>query len=266
MKSIVADLISKSNGKSKTLQFSVLYIRGIEEFEFPFNIDTTSEIVDIGQMPTSCSDLQRMGHKLSGFFSVKGSKKMEIVYCDFSPNQNGIDMFSFLRMKFLCFYYLTNTDKWIGYVDVKSAPVHFYAQRNSHFTTTGTPIPFNLARVNEGNAMNLQTGKFTAPRPGIYFFSFTGQAQFPASSSTVWLGVKFYLNGNLIGSGYVEESNTVAGQRSPLTLKSTLNLKKGDQVWLEIAAQSTGAYLYDDGYHNTHFTGFILEEEILTSL
>ncbi len=74
------------------------------------------------------------------------------------------------------------------------------------------------------------------------------------------------MNGNLIGSGYVEESNTVAGQRSPLTLKSTLNLKKGDQVWLEIAAQSRGAYLYDDGYHNTHFTGFILEEEILTSL
>ena len=92
MKSIVADLISKSNGKSKMLQFSVLYIKGIEEFEFPFNIDTTSEIVDIGQMPTSCSDLQRMGHKLSGFFSVKGSKKMEMVYCDFSPNQNGMTL------------------------------------------------------------------------------------------------------------------------------------------------------------------------------
>jgi hypothetical protein len=92
MKSIVADLMTKSKGKSKILQFSVLYIRGIEEFEFPFNTDTTSEIVDIGQMPTSCSDLRRMGHKLSGFFSVKGSKKMEMVYCDFFPNQNGIDV------------------------------------------------------------------------------------------------------------------------------------------------------------------------------
>jgi hypothetical protein len=43
-------------------------------------------------MPTSCFDLQRMGHKLSGFFSVKGSKKMEMIYCDFFPNQNGIDV------------------------------------------------------------------------------------------------------------------------------------------------------------------------------
>jgi hypothetical protein len=30
-----------------------------------------------------------MGQKISGFFSVKGSKKMEMVYCDFYPNQNG---------------------------------------------------------------------------------------------------------------------------------------------------------------------------------
>ncbi len=40
-------------------------------------------------MPNSCSDLQRMGHKLSGFFSVKGSEKLEMVYCDFNPNENG---------------------------------------------------------------------------------------------------------------------------------------------------------------------------------
>jgi hypothetical protein len=57
MKSIVADLISKSNGKSKTLQFSVLYIRGIEEFEFPFNIDTTSEIDNIEDI---VADLTKM--------------------------------------------------------------------------------------------------------------------------------------------------------------------------------------------------------------
>nr|CAH0105081.1 unnamed protein product [Daphnia galeata] len=55
--------------------------------------DRTSEIVDIGKMPSSCFDLERMGHKLSGFFSVKGSKKMEIISCDFNPNKNGIDVF-----------------------------------------------------------------------------------------------------------------------------------------------------------------------------
>jgi hypothetical protein len=66
--------------------------------------------------------------------------------------------------------------------------------------------------------------------------------------------------------GYVEEANTVANQNSPLTLQSTLNLKKGDQVWLQIQWQTTGAYLYDDSDHLTHFTGFMLEEEIVASL
>jgi hypothetical protein len=161
---------------------------------------------------------------------------------------------------------LTDKQKWIGYNDVKSASVHFYVQRSYSFNTTLTPIPFDLARVNEGNAMNLTSGKFTAPRPGIYIFSFTGVAIFPASSSRVALGVSLYLNGGQIGTGWVEESNNVAGQQSPLTLQSTMNLKSGDQVWVAINWQATGAYLGDNSaYHWTHFTGWMLEEEIVAS-
>ena len=51
-------------------------------------------------MPSSCFDLERMGHKLSGFFSVKGSKKMEMIFCDFNPNQNGIGVYCFLFHSF----------------------------------------------------------------------------------------------------------------------------------------------------------------------
>ena len=161
---------------------------------------------------------------------------------------------------------MTDKQKWIGYNDVKSAPVHFYVQRNSSYLTYFTPIPWDVARVNEGNAMNLQTGKFTAPRPGIYFFSFTGLAEFPVSSSRVRLGVYLHLNGVKIGAGYVSEANTVVNQVSPFPLQSTLNLKKGDQLWLQIDYQSTGAFLYDDSDHWNHFTGFMLEEEIVASL
>ena len=149
---------------------------------------------------------------------------------------------------------------------MKSAPVHFYVQRNSSFDTTGTPIPFDLARVNDGNAMNLTSGIFTAPRPGIYFFSFTGLAQYPKSESVVSLEVILYLNGEQIGMGWVEEPNSVAGQRSPLTLHSTLNLKKGDRVWVAIWGKSAEVNLYDSLSHHTHFTGWMLEEDVSSEI
>jgi hypothetical protein len=159
----------------------------------------------------------------------------------------------------------TDKQKWIGYVDVKSAPVHFYVQRNSYFDTKDTPIPFQIAVVNEGNAMNLTTGKFTAPRPGIYFFSFAGVAGL-VSSSSVDFSSRLYLNGNSMGTSTVEENNGPVDQYSPLTLQSTLNLKKDDRVWVTIDYSDSHSYLYDDSRYFTHFTGFMLEEEIGASL
>jgi hypothetical protein len=165
-------------------------------------------------------------------------------------------------------FYSTDKQKLIGYADVKTESVHFYVQRNSNFNTKGTPIPFDLARVNEGNAMNLTSGKFTAPRPGIYFFSFTGLARYPAVSSAAYFTFPFYLNGSVIGVGRVDEGNTVDGQLSPLTVQSTLNLEKNDQVWIQIhhCCNSSSYYLSDNNEHYTHFTGFMLEEEIVSSL
>jgi hypothetical protein len=222
-------------------------------------------------MPTSCADLERMGQKVSGFFFVKGSKKMEMIYCNFFANQNGTTCAIFACYCLSNYFLFTDKQKWIGYADVKSAPVHFYVTRNSSFKTIDTPIPFELARVNEGNAMDLRSGKFTAPRPGIYFFSFAGVTSLYDSSSSVGFYSRLYLNGNSIGRSFVHENNVPVDQFSSMSFQSTLNLKTGDQVWVQTYYSSdlifgSNSYLYDDSYHSTHFTGFMLEEEIVASL
>ncbi len=191
---------------------------------------------------------------------------MEMIYCNFNANQNGttcaVCACYFLSNNFL----FTDKQKFIGYVDVKSAPVYFYVQRNDSFSSGGTPIPFDLARVNEGNAMDLTTGKFTAPQPGIYFFSFAGLAHLKSSSAAGFLS-SLNLNGNHIGASGVTEFNTPVDRLSPFTLQSTLKLEKGDQVWVQIWYDGSSSSLHDyPGVHSTHFTGFMLEEEIAAAL
>jgi hypothetical protein len=75
------------------------------------------------------------------------------------------------------------------------------------------------------------------------------------------------LNGfEIIGSSLIGEENGPVYQNSPLTLQSTLNLKTGDQVWMQISYSGSSSYLYGGYNHYTHFTGFMLEEEIGASL
>jgi hypothetical protein len=112
--------------------------------------------------------------------------------------------------------------------------------------------------------MDLASGIFTASRPGIYFFSFAGTTRL-ISSSPIGFCFFLFLNGNIIVTSYVQEMKGPVDQWSPLTLQSTLNLKKGDQVWVTIEYGGSSS-LYDDSYHHTHFTGFMLEEEIVVSL
>ncbi|KAI9557793.1 hypothetical protein GHT06_014542 [Daphnia sinensis] len=214
--------------------------------------ERTSAVTDIGKMPTSCSDLQHIGHRISGLYSVMGTRSVETVYCNFHPNAKEMQ-------------------KWIGYVDVKSASTYFYVTRSSPFMETNIPIPFDVEQLNIGGAMNLQTGKFVAPRAGKYSFSISGVAYFPFTQLTAGLynetpvvpsyrfQISLIKNGNWIGSGYSHATNT-GGTFETFALDSTLGLIKNDQVWVEISEMSDKVLLY--GRRFTHFTGVFLEENL----
>jgi hypothetical protein len=114
--------------------------------------------------------------------------------------------------------------------------------------------------------MNLQTGKFTAPRSGTYFFSLSGMAYIPVSSTPRGLWMRLCVNGIHIGRSLADDSSS-SQLYETFSLQSTLSLQAGDLVWIEISTQSsTGVYLYDDGTHYTNFNGWLLQEHISNSL
>lgn len=51
-----------------------------------------------------------------------------------------------------------------------------------------------------------------------------------------------------------------------ISLYSTLELKAGNQVSINIHSASAEAFLYDDDGHYTHFTGHLLQENVTSSL
>ena len=113
--------------------------------------------------------------------------------------------------------------------------------------------------------MNLTSGKFTAPRDGIYFFSFIGSVGFSSLSKAADLTVTMYLNGKLIGSGETVEVPTGA-QYESLSVQSTLNLQAGDQIWLQISTATPETFLDENPDHYNHFSGWLLDENISQSL
>ncbi|XP_046643658.1 uncharacterized protein LOC124328873 isoform X2 [Daphnia pulicaria] len=197
--------------------------------------------VAVTGMPKSCEDLWRIGHTLSGLYSIMGAKMVESVYCDFTklPNDAGFQT-------------------WIGFEDVKSSSVYFYVQRYANYNQTGTSIPYDVEKLNAGGAMNLQTGIFTAPKPGKYFFSVSGKAGFPASSTWIFLRINLYKNSEYVGFCFSDEIS--ASQFETFSLESTLDLRKGDTISLKIVEQGPGVYLRGGG--SFHFTGWLLEEDI----
>jgi len=138
-----------------------------------------------------------------------------------------------------------------GNIDVKTNSVHFYVQRRGEIVVDNVVIPFDIERLNVGGAMNLATGVFTVPVNGIYHFEFAALADVDLDP----LMIKLQVNGVDIGWSYTKNVNFSSGISG---INASLRLKTGDQVRL---FKTTGV-LNDYSYQFTHFTGWLVEEDL----
>ncbi|XP_040901506.1 cerebellin 18 [Toxotes jaculatrix] len=115
---------------------------------------------------------------------------------------------------------------------------------------TNVPIPYGTVTLNDGRAYNPSLGVFTAPRPGVYVFSFTVYSSVE-ENGRLYHKVQLILNGKPTAS--VWENNREDGEDSA-TQVVVLELQRGDQVYVEL---TSGRKLYKSLELNI-FTGYIL--------
>lgn len=101
-------------------------------------------------------------------------------------------------------------------------------------------MPFEEETLNVGNAMDMSSGIFTAPRSGTYFFTFSSFLENGYSS----LSFYFQLNGMQIST---------CSYTSYCNIPYTMKLNVGDRVQVSLQQGST---------NNALFTGWLLADDI----
>ena len=140
----------------------------------------------------------------------------------------------------------------MGVMDIKSFPINFYVQRISPFNLARSVITYEVELLNEGGAMNMNTGVFRAPVNGVYYFSFRGFQ----TGATLQSPVFAYLRVNRV----IKATSTSVFGGITLSIECTIKLKKGDVVDTKKGPYGT----FDDNKseHLSHFSGSLLEEDI----
>ncbi|XP_070684718.1 cerebellin 18 [Pempheris klunzingeri] len=111
------------------------------------------------------------------------------------------------------------------------------------------PIPYSSVTLNHGNGYNPSLGVFTAPRAGVYVFSFTVYSSV-GKMERLYHKVQLMKNGMVAVSVWENNREDVEDSASQVVV---LEMQRGDQVYMELMS---GRKICEHLQHNI-FTGYM---------
>lgn len=78
------------------------------------------------------------------------------------------------------------------------------------------------------------------------------------------IDINLMLNGGNVGACSADERDSSISEN--LSVQATLSLTAGSKIWIQISYVRGPTRLSDNVYHFTHFSGWLLEEDIRSSL
>lgn len=110
------------------------------------------------------------------------------------------------------------------------------------------PIRFSRILLNEGNHYNASSGKFVCAIPGVYYFTYD------ITLANKHLAIGLVHNGQYKIKTF--DANT--GNNDVASGSTVLQLKQGDQVWLQIFYSEQNGLFFDPFWTDSTFTGFLI--------
>ncbi|XP_061171941.1 complement C1q tumor necrosis factor-related protein 3-like [Saccostrea echinata] len=139
-----------------------------------------------------------------------------------------------------------------------NSPTHhisFMATAASNMKIIRGTLIFGNVLTNKGGAYNNNTGIFTAPVSGSYFFMVTIGLQAPTPANNKdYLRIHIIKNSRVAGYLFIGTEGLWL-KRSENTL---LELSKGDKVYVNLSDPATGFPYIAGGNHLSHFSGFLI--------
>ncbi|KAM3624025.1 uncharacterized protein V6R79_018195 [Siganus canaliculatus] len=97
--------------------------------------------------------------------------------------------------------------------------------------TRNKTIPYDVITLNHGNGYNPALGIFTAPRSGLYSFSFSVYSQVGSAGERMYYKVQLMRNGEVVASTWEDNREDSEDSSSQTVL---LPLLQGGQVYVEL--------------------------------